>query len=90
MIIAKRINALNRVYNALLGIRRKDDSVPEKFFRDTAASPFATLDRAQFNRMIDSFYELRGWNSEGIPTKQNLGELGLEFAGEVLESRKVI
>jgi aldehyde:ferredoxin oxidoreductase len=27
--------------------------------------------------MLDAYYELRGWNQEGIPTDQKLKELGL-------------
>jgi aldehyde:ferredoxin oxidoreductase len=27
--------------------------------------------------MLDAYYELRGWNREGIPTDEKLKELGL-------------
>jgi aldehyde:ferredoxin oxidoreductase len=33
--------------------------------------------------MLDYWYELRGWNKEtGIPTKEKLKELGLEYAAK--------
>jgi aldehyde:ferredoxin oxidoreductase len=27
--------------------------------------------------MLDAYYELRGWNQEGIPTDEKLADLGL-------------
>ncbi|MDP7286618.1 MAG: aldehyde ferredoxin oxidoreductase C-terminal domain-containing protein, partial [Phycisphaerae bacterium] len=28
--------------------------------------------------MLDEYYQLRGWSSEGIPTDEKLAELGLK------------
>ncbi len=36
-----------------------------------------TLDRDEFNRMLDEYYLLRGWDSAGLPTAEKLNELGL-------------
>jgi len=36
------------------------------------------------NRMLDEYYELRGWNQNGIPTEKKLRELGLEKIAEDL------
>jgi len=36
------------------------------------------LTEEKVNRMLDEYYELRGWNSNGIPTERKLKELDLE------------
>jgi aldehyde:ferredoxin oxidoreductase len=90
MRIAKRIGMLIRAYNVILGIRRKDDKIPEKYFREIPPAPYFKLDHDKFNQMIDEYYKLRGWNSEGIPTKKTLGELNLEFVRLELERRRIL
>jgi aldehyde:ferredoxin oxidoreductase len=88
--MAKRIGTLFRAYNVLLGLRRKDDSIPGKFFRDPPPPNFVQLDESKFNKMIDEFYRLRGWNSEGIPSKETLHELNLDYVGQVFEQRGIL
>lgn len=90
MNIAKRIGTLTRAYNVITGIRKKDDSVPEKYFRITPQPPYFKLDREKFNKMVSTYYKLRGWNSEGIPTKEELNSLGLEFVCRELEQRQIL
>ena len=35
----------------------------------------------ELQEMLDEYYELRGWDSEGVPKKETLNSLGLkEFA----------
>jgi aldehyde:ferredoxin oxidoreductase len=43
------------------------------------------LTEEKVNRMLDEYYELRGWNSNGIPTEEKLRELGLERVAEDLK-----
>ncbi|MBI4187500.1 MAG: aldehyde dehydrogenase [Chloroflexi bacterium] len=86
----KKASALLRAYNVRLGIRRKDDTVPDRFFRVSPGAPYQPLDPGRFSRMIDRFYELRGWNNEGIPGRETLDELGLDFVREDLEQRGIL
>jgi len=90
MKIAHRIGSLVRAYNVRLGLRRKDDSFPKKFFRETPTPPYRTLDYNKFNKMIDEYYKIRGWNSEGIPTKERLDELNLGYVREALERKGIL
>jgi aldehyde:ferredoxin oxidoreductase len=32
----------------------------------------------KLEKMLPEYYELRGWDKEGVPTKEKLRELGLE------------
>jgi aldehyde:ferredoxin oxidoreductase len=40
------------------------------------------LDEEKFEKMLDEYYELRGWDVKtGLPTRAKLEELGLEGSG---------
>ncbi len=89
MTIAKRTGALTRAYNVITGIRRKDDTIPERYFRPPVPS-LPPLDRKKFDRMISEYYKLRGWNDEGIPTAEELDRLGLDDVRRDLEQRGIL
>ncbi len=77
----ERIWNLIRVFNCREGISRRDDTLPPRIFEEPLpdeAAKGVTLTREQFNKMLDEYYELRGWDSNGIPTKEKLRELDLD------------
>jgi len=92
--IAGRVETLVRAYNLRLGLRRKDDTIPGKFFEKEPDpgiwSWYKKLDRGKFNKWLDDFYKLKGWNSDGIPIKETLDKLGLDYVGEDLERRGIM
>jgi aldehyde:ferredoxin oxidoreductase len=88
--VSERVRNLERMFDVRQGLRRKDDSLPKKFFEvPLSKGPYkgAVLDREKFEQMKNEYYELRGWDKEtGIPSREKLVELGLEdVADEVLE-----
>ena len=88
--IARRTIAHVRAYNVRTGMGRKDDTVPRMFSQRTPRPPVKKLDPDTFNKWISRFYEIRGWNSEGIPTKETLEELGLDYVRQDLERRGIL
>ena len=36
------------------------------------------LSREEFDKELDKFYQIRGWDKEGIPTRDKLEKLGLD------------
>lgn len=36
------------------------------------------LDRGKWEKLLDEYYEIHGWDSEGRPTPQTLKRLGLD------------
>jgi len=78
-LIADRITTLQRAFSVRCGITAKDDTLPERLQTATteggAAGKVANLE----DQLVE-FYAVRGWNKDGIPTKEKLAELGLEFA----------
>lgn len=44
------------------------------------------IDKDKFNKMLDEYYELHGWDKEtSFPTRKKLTELGLEYVAHDLE-----
>ncbi len=80
--ITRRNRNLIRGINVRLGVRRKDEQVPEDHYRHR--------DPEVETKLIDEYYKLKGWNSEGIPTKETLDELGLNYISEDLERRGIL
>jgi len=39
---------------------------------------------------LDTYYEFKGWNSDGIPTKESLDELGLDYVSEEFIKRGIL
>ncbi|MBI3704165.1 MAG: aldehyde dehydrogenase [Rhizobiales bacterium] len=80
--IAKRNRTLLRAINVRRGMRRADEKPPEDHWKRR----FPELEA----KLLDAYYEMKGWNNDGIPTKATLHELGLDYVSEDLEQRGVI
>jgi len=95
--IAKRQINLLRSYNVREGLRRKDDAIPEYAFTKEPPEHFKVLkdknakklDRGLFNKLIDRWYQLKGWDREGVPTKETMEELGLGYVYQELKRRGI-
>jgi len=84
--IGERIYNLQRCYNALHGITRKDDRLPRRFREEPSPSGNARGETIDTEAMLDEYYALRGWSQEtGWPTREKLQELGLDDAIEALD-----
>ena len=88
--IAKRTVNLIKAYNLRRGLTRKDDTVPKIYFEREPFPPRRKLDPVLFNTWLDRFYELRGWNREGVPTKETLEECGLVDVHQDLKKRGIL
>ena len=83
MQIGERIYTTERLFNLREGFSRKDDNLPERYFKEPTpiGLPVARnkkIDRGKFNKMLDEYYELHGWDSEGVPTTETLKTLSLD------------
>jgi len=60
---------------------RTMDYPPERWFKDPLTEgPIAgkKLDKAKYDTLLGYYYEKRGWDDRGIPTKDTMKKLGLE------------
>jgi len=79
---AKRYRTLVRAINIRRGMRRKDDRPPADHWKKR----FPELEE----ELLDMYYKLKGWNNEGIPTKESLHELGLDYVSEDFVERGIL
>ncbi|MGM0688113.1 MAG: aldehyde ferredoxin oxidoreductase N-terminal domain-containing protein [Bacillota bacterium] len=79
--IAKRNRTLLRAINVRRGLRREDDRPPENHWKKR----FPELEV----QLLDQYYKLKGFNNDGVPTRESLLELGMDYVGEDLEKRGI-
>jgi aldehyde:ferredoxin oxidoreductase len=72
-----RIHVLERYMNTREGISRKDDTLPERFLKEGRENDPKQL-VVPIDRMLDSYYKVRGYDANGIPTPQTLQKLGIQ------------
>jgi benzoyl-CoA reductase subunit BamB len=63
-------------------MRRKDEKPPENHWKKR----FPELEE----QLLDGYYKLKGWNSDGIPTKESLHELGLDYVSDAFIERGIL
>jgi aldehyde:ferredoxin oxidoreductase len=80
--VAKRNRTLLRAVNVRRGLRRADEKPPEDHWKKR----FPELEA----KLLDAYYKFKGWNNQGIPTKESLQELDLAYVSEDLEQRGII
>ncbi len=73
----ERIWNLERQFNLAAGLTKADDSLPPRLLNDPAPSGVAKGRVAELDKMLPEYYELRGWNADGIPTAETVSRLGL-------------
>lgn len=76
--VGERIWTLTRLFNVREGFTREDDALPPALREPPADSRVSGVDRAAFESMLQAYYEERGWDSNGIPTRATRERLGLE------------
>jgi len=78
---AERIYNVERAFGVRMGMDRKDDHLVGKWAEEPVPNgPFKgdRIDPEKFEAMLDEYYQLRGWDKNGIPTPEKLRDLGLE------------
>ena len=77
----QRVETLSRMFNMREGASRKDDVLPPRLWEPQADGPkkgmMSAVSKEDFEAQLDKFYELRGWDKTGTPTKETLELLGL-------------
>ena len=71
---------LIRLFNLREGFTRKDDILPLRVRTETLPSGVAKgriISDETLNKMLDDYYQLRGWDENGIPTDEKMKELNL-------------
>ncbi len=80
--IYHRNRNLIRSINIRRGLRREDEKPPEDHWKKR----FPELEE----KLLSSYYEYKGWDNNGIPKKETLLALGLDYVVEDFEQRGII
>ncbi|HUW38814.1 MAG TPA: aldehyde ferredoxin oxidoreductase N-terminal domain-containing protein [Rhodocyclaceae bacterium] len=78
---ATRNRTLMRALNVRRGMRRSDDKPPEDHWKKR----FPDLEK----QLLDQYYKLKGFNDQGIPTKESLQALELDYVAEEFEQKGI-
>lgn len=80
--IIKRNRTLIRANNVRRGLRREHDKPPEDHWKKR----FPELEA----QLLETYYHYKGWDSRGVPTKEALEDLGLDYVSQDLEKRGIL
>ena len=80
--VYRRNRTLVRALNVRRGLRRADEKPPEDHWKKRFPELEANL--------LDAYYKFKGWNNEGIPTKESLNELALDYVAEDFLRRGIL
>lgn len=79
---ASRIRNLVRAINIRRGLRRKDEKPPDDHWKKR----FPEYEQ----KLLDEYYKYKGWDKEGIPTKETLDKLGLNYIADDFIERGIL
>jgi benzoyl-CoA reductase subunit BamB len=80
--ITRRNRTLLRAVNVRKGMRRADEKPPEDHWKKR----FPELEA----KLLDAYYQFKGWDKQGIPTRESLKDLDLAYVADDFEKRGII
>ena len=75
--VGERIWNLERQFNLAAGFSKADDCLPERTTTEPARGGAGSGQLADLSTMLPEYYELRGWDQDGIPKAETLERLQL-------------
>lgn len=78
--VGERIFNLGRLFNVREGADRSLDVLPSRFSEPVpeGGSAGETITKEDLERMLDEYYNLRGWTKDGVPKEESLIRLNLK------------
>jgi aldehyde:ferredoxin oxidoreductase len=87
MKLGERTVNLQRAFNAREGFTAKEDTLPEKtalpLKGGESDGAYVPVDQVETAKAL--YYQMCGWNREGIPTRAKLEELGVGWVADLIE-----
>ena len=78
----ERVVNMERLFNLRQGLSREHDTLPRRYFEEETPKLGIVggnkVDKGKFDQMLDEYYELHGWDREGIPSDETVQRLRLE------------
>ena len=73
----ERIWNLEKLFNLKAGLGKKDDTLPKRILTEPADVGTAKGLVCRLDEMLPEYYQINGWDAEGVPTKETMDRLGL-------------
>jgi aldehyde:ferredoxin oxidoreductase len=80
--LTRRNRNLVRASNLRMGLKRVDESPPDDHWKKR----FPELEI----KLLDEYYKYKGWNRDGVPTRETLHELDLDYVYEEFRHRGIL
>ncbi len=80
-LFAQRVAVLTRMFNHREGVTRASDVLPPRMWEPERGGPrdgmTAAVSRDDFEACLERFYQLRGFDTDGLPTVETIERVGL-------------
>ena len=77
MEIGEAIYNLEKIFNIKNGYTKEDDNLPPRLLNDPIPAGPSKGEVSHLPDMLPLYYEVRGWDENGVPTKEKLEKLGI-------------
>ncbi|MHA2083712.1 MAG: aldehyde ferredoxin oxidoreductase C-terminal domain-containing protein [Candidatus Thorarchaeota archaeon] len=82
----ERIYNLQRAYILREGFTRADDTLPPRLLEDPLPEGPAEGHVVNLDVLLDAYYNYRGWDEQGRPTREKLQELELDWLIDIVHA----
>ena len=77
LLAGERIFNLERLFNLRAGLTAQDDTLPKRILEEPVLTGEAQGQVVRLSEMLPEYYRLRGWDENGVPIPEKLGDLRL-------------
>lgn len=77
LLAGERIWNMERLFNLAAGFSAKDDRLPKRLLEEPMKGGPRKGQVHQLDKMLPEYYQLRGWDENGVPGADKIKELGL-------------
>ena len=75
--VAERIINITRLFNLRDGFSAKDDVLPKRSLQEPLPGGPAKGEVVDLDRLKKEYYQLMGWDENGVPREETLKKLGI-------------
>lgn len=72
-----RIWNMEKLFNINSGLGKADDTLPKRLLEEPITDGPSKGNLAQLGVLLPKYYDVRGWDADGVPTQAKLEELGI-------------
>lgn len=73
-----RIWTLEKIFNLRAGLGSSQDTLPKRLLEEPIPEGPSKGEVHELDKLLPEYYEVRGWDKNGIPTEETIKKLGLD------------